>query len=385
MAKRILIAGAISRLPQGGAGNTWAFLQYILGFRRLGFETYYVEFLGPKECIEEDGELGVFATCMNARYFRAVMDHFALGSAMALIELEGPGHIGCLSPAEINKLASDIDLLVNISGQFPLKSLLGKMGRRMYIDLDPGYSQIWQAQYGVDMNLPGHDVYMTVGSNLGKPSCPLPTCGVQWQTTLPPVVLSEWVTRRSPGAAYTTVADWRGYGPVEWGGVWYNQKADEFLRLVELPQRISVPLEICLAIHPDEADRVTLQQNGWSLTSPQIFAATPDSYRDYIWSARGEFTVVKHGYAAGRTGWFSDRSACYLAAGRPVICQDTGIGEYVPTGAGLLTFTDLDSAVDAISRVEQGYAQHAAAASAFAREYLDSDRVLTRLLQLAGI
>jgi hypothetical protein len=167
--------------------------------------------------------------------------------------------------------------------------------------------------------------------------------------------------------------------------VWYKQKADEFLRRVELPRRVSVPLEICLAIHPDEDDRVTLQQNGWSLTSPQVFAATPDSYRDYLWGARGEFTVVKHGYAAGRTGWFSDRSACYLAAGRPVICQDTGIGEYVPTGAGLLTFTDLDSAVDAITRVEQDHARHAAAASAFAREYLDSDRVLTRLLQLAGI
>ncbi len=385
MAKRILISGAISHLPLGGAGNTWAFLQYILGLRRLGFETYYVEFLDPKARIEEAGDSGDFSSCANARYFRAVMDRFALSDSMALVDLHGSGQIGCLSLAEINKLLPDIDLLINISGQFPLKSLLGKVCRRMYIDLDPGYSQIWQAQYGVDMNLPGHDVYVTVGLNLGKPSCPMPTCDIQWQVTLPPVVLSEWTTQNSPGTTYTTVADWRGYGPVEWGGVWYNQKADEFLRLIEFPQRTSVPLEICLAIHPDEADRVTLQQNGWSLSSPQVFAATPDSYRDYIWSARGEFTVVKHGYAAGRTGWFSDRSACYLAAGRPVICQDTGIGEYVSTGAGLLTFTDLDSAVDAMSRVEQGYAQHAAAAAAFAREYLDSDRVLTRLLQLTGI
>lgn len=385
MAKRILISGAISRLPQGGAGNTWAFLQYIMGFRRLGFETYYVEFLNAKECTDDDLAPAVFTASASARYFRAVMDRFALGDTMALLEWEGLGRVGCLSLAEIEKLAPDIDLLVNISGQFPLKSLLRKMRRRMYIDLDPGYTQIWQAQYGVDMNLPGHDVYVTVGLNLGKPSCPMPTCDIQWQPTLPPIVLTEWMTGRSPGAAYTTVADWRGYSQVEWRGVWYNQKADEFRRLIELPQRISVPLEICLAIHPAEADRVTLQQNGWILSSPQVFAATPDSYRDYIWSARGEFTAVKHGYAAGRTGWFSDRSACYLAAGRPVICQDTGIGDYVPTSAGLLTFTDLDSAVDAISRVEQGYSQHAAAASAFAREYLDSDRVLTRLLQLAGI
>jgi hypothetical protein len=114
-------------------------------------------------------------------------------------------------------------------------------------------------------------------------------------------------------------------------------------------------------------------------------AATPDSYREYIFQARGEFTVVKPGYALGRSGWFSDRSASYLAAGRPVIVQDTSIGQYLPTGAGLLTFHDLESAVAAIERVEQDYAQHAAAASAFAREYLDSDRVLSRLLQLAGV
>ena len=166
-------------------------------------------------------ESAVFTTSAHARYFHAVMDRFALGDTMALLEWEGPGRVGCLSLAEIDKLAPDIDLLVNISGKFPLKSLLGKVRRRMYIDLDPGYTQIWQAQYGVDMNLPGHDVYVTVGLNLGKPSCPMPTCDIQWQTTLPPVVLAEWMTRRSPGAAYTTVADWRGYrsGRVAWGVV----------------------------------------------------------------------------------------------------------------------------------------------------------------------
>src|SRR5215207_128139 len=197
MAKRILISGAISRLPQGGAGNTWAFLQYILGFRRLGFETYYVEFLNAKGGIDDDLESAVFTTSAPARYFHAVMNHFALGDTMSLLEWEGPGQVGCLSLAEIDKLAPDIDLLVNISGQFSLKSLLRKVRRRMYIDLDPGYTQIWQAQYGVDMNLPGHDVYVTVGLNLGKPSCPMPTCDIQWQTTLPPIVLAEWTTRRS--------------------------------------------------------------------------------------------------------------------------------------------------------------------------------------------
>jgi hypothetical protein len=259
------------------------------------------------------------------------------------------------------------------------------MRRRIYLDMDPGYSQIWQEQYGFDMNLSDHDVYVTVGLNLGKPDCPLPTCGIDWQSTLPPVVITEWSTVQPPGKGYSTVADWRGFSPVEWGGIWYNQKADEFKRIIDLPHRLAVPLELCLFIHPNETDRIELERHGWQLVSPRVHAATPDTYRDYIFASRGEFTAVKHGYAAGRTGWFSDRSACYLAAGRPVIMQDTGIGAHVPTGTGVLTFTDIDSAAEAINYVESDYSRHAAAAAAFAREFLDSDLVLSRLLQLAGI
>jgi hypothetical protein len=144
-------------------------------------------------------------------------------------------------------------------------------------------------------------------------------------------------------------------------------------------------LEICLFLAPDEPDRIELEQHGWQLASPTLHAATADAYRDYIIGSRGEFTAVKQGYAAGRTGWFSDRSACFLAAGRPVIVQDTGIGKYLPTGTGLLTFTDTDSAAAAIEQVEGDYNRHAAAAAEFAREFLDSNVVLERLLRLAGL
>src|SRR4029453_17528997 len=126
-----------------------------------------------------------------------------------------------------------------------------------------------------------------------------------------------------------------------------------------------VPLEICLAIHDSESDRRRLEANGWRLVSPRQHAATPETYRDYIHRSRAEFTVVKQGYAAGRTGWFSDRSACYLASGRPVVIQDTGIAAYLPPGTGLLTFSDIDSAVDALEQVENDYARHAAAAVSF--------------------
>ncbi len=384
MAKRIMIAGAIAQHPLGGAGNTWAFLQYVLGFRRLGFDTYYVEHIDAQHCIDDAWVPAPFTASANARYFRAVMDRFGLSDHAALIEWEGP-HSAGVPRAEIEQLARHTDLLINGSGRFHLASVLGAVRRRLYLDLDPGFVQIWQEQYAVDMNLPGHDVYVTVGLNLGAPDCPLPTCGIDWKTTLPPVVLGEWTTDAPGGDVYTTVADWRGYSPVEWRGVWYGQKAEEFVRIIDLPRRVAVPLELCLAIHPDEPDYGKLEENRWRLTSPRQHCATPDTYRDYIRGSRGELTVVKHGYAAGRTGWFSDRSACYLAAGRPVIVQDTGIGRYVPTGAGLLTFSDTASAAAALDTVERDYPRHAAAATAFARAHLDADRVLPRLLELAEL
>lgn len=384
MAKRVIVAGAIAHHPLGGAGNTWAFLQYVLGFRRLGFETYYVEHIETKRCIDDDWNPTPFYDSANARYFTSVMSRFGLSGQTALLERQGDGHVG-LTHAEIEALGRDTDLLINMSGRFDMRSVLGAARRRVYLDMDPGFVQIWQEQYGADMNLPGHDLYVTVGLNLGAPDCPLPTCGIRWQTTLPPVVLDEWSASAPPGAAYTTVADWRGYGPVEWRGVWYGQKAEEFVRIIELPRLVAAPLELCLAIHPDEPERARLEEMGWRLVSPREHCATPDTYRDYIAGSRGEFTVVKHGYAAGRTGWFSDRSACYLATGRPVIIQDTGIGKYLPTGSGLLTFSDLDSAAAAVKHVEADYAAHARAAAAFAREHLDSDKVLSRLAQLAGL
>lgn len=382
MAKRVLITGAMAQHPLGGAGYAWLFLQYVLGFRQLGFDTYYAEELTGEACIDDDWKRTDFDASANVRFIRGVIDRFDLGERAAVLEAETDRHIG-LSRRALESLAPDIDLLVNVSGRFHLRSVLAAVRCRLYIDLDPGFTQIWQEQYGVDMNLRGHDAFVTVGLNLGRDDCPLPTCGLRWHPTLPPVVLREWETTEPPGAAYTTVADWRGYSPVEWKGIWYGQKSEEFLRLIELPTRVAVPLEVCMAIHPDEPDLPALLQNRWRLVSPRVHAATMEDYRGYVQRSRGECTPVKHGYAAGVSGWFSDRSVCYLAAGRPVIMQETGVSRHVPTGQGVLTFSDIDGAVAALSTVERDYAKHAAAARGFAREYLDSDKVLSNLWGLA--
>ena len=188
------------------------------------------------------------------------------GDGAALLERDGAGWLG-LSRREVLEWADGADLFVNLSGRFHLRDVMRAARRRVYVDLDPGFTQIWQAQYGVDMNLAGHDAYVTVGLNLGRADCRVPTLGLPWRPLCPPVV------RRPNGApldevgdAYTTVADWRGYAPIEWEGVWYKQKSDEFLRLIELPGRAPCPLEICLAIHPDEPDLPRLRAHGWQLS-----------------------------------------------------------------------------------------------------------------------
>src|SRR6266508_4106217 len=383
MAKRLMISGALGSHPWFG-GHAWAYLNYILGFRRLGLDVLYVEYIGNEHCVDENGKSVPFYTCSNVEYFRRVMDEFCLSGCTTLLEQHGEGHVG-LSHVDLERLAPEIDLLINIGGRPLPQSIHAAVGRRVYVDLDPGYTQIWRERYGAHMNLDGHDLYVTVGLNLGKSDCPLPICGLKWETTLPPVVLDQWSTAQPAGTSYTTVAEWRGFSPIEWRGVWYGQKADEFLRLIDLPRRVAAPLELCLCVYPNEPEPPKLEEHGWHIVQPHHHTATPDSYRDYIVHSRGEFTAVKHTYALGRTGWFSDRSACYLAAGRPVIVQDTGIGAYLPTGTGLLTFTDADSAAEAINHVESDYSQHAAAAEAFAHEFLDSDLVLGRLLRLTGV
>ncbi len=383
MAVRVVVAGAMAQHPVGAGGIMWAFLQYVLGLRELGCDVLYVEHVEPGTCRDEEWRPVPFLESANVRHFNALAARFGLEGSVSLLERGGP-HVG-LSEEEITDWAGAADLFINVSGRFHLWNVLRAARRRLYLDLDPGFTQVWQAQYGADMNLAGHDVHVTVGLNIGRPGCPFPTLGISWHTTVPPVVLSEWRATGPPGVAYTTVADWRGYSPIEWEGTWYGQKAEEFLKIVSLPARVPAPLELCLAIHPEEPDRQTLVDNGWRLSEPRRYAADPDAYRRYVLGSRGEFTVAKHGYVAGHTGWVSDRSVCYLAAGRPVVIQDTGLAAHLDLEAGLLVFDDLDGAAKALRAVEDEYALHAEAARRLAVSRFDSKRVLTRLLDLAGV
>ncbi|MGH7785402.1 MAG: glycosyltransferase, partial [Candidatus Binatia bacterium] len=341
MARRVVVGGAIAHAPIAAAGYTWVFLQWVLGLRRLGCEVLYVEHLEAKDCIDAQWQPAPFAQSENVALFGAVMARCGLTDAAALLERDGAGWVG-RSRRDVGAWAAEADLFINLSGRWHLRDVLDAARRRAYVDLDPGFTQIWQAKYGADMNLAGHDAYFTVGLNVGRPDCRIPTLGLEWQPIPPPVAQAEWQPQGPPGAAYTTVADWRGYAPVEWDGVWYKQKSDEFLRLIDLPAHAAAPLEICLAIHPDEPDLPRLRASGWRLSDPARHARTIDTYRDYVRASRGEFSPAKHGYVVGRTGWLSDRTVCYLAAGRPAIVQDTGLSGHLPLGEGLLVFDDAD-------------------------------------------
>ncbi len=376
----ILIAGMVAADPHQG-GATWAVLQYVLGLARLGHEVVLVDPV-PRAAIRPEG--AALGESENAEYFRRVTEDFGLPHAALL--LAGTQETVGLSYAELGKRARAADLLLNINGLLTDEELLAEMSVRVYVDIDAGFNQLWHATQGIDRGFAGHTHHVTIGLGIGEAWSPVPTCGIEWEKTVQPVVLSEWPI--ADGIRYdalTTVGNWRGYGSFEHDGVFYGQKAHSLRELIELPTRTDEQFVLALAIHPDEKkDLDALARYGWGLVDPATVASTPAAYRDFVQGSKAEFGLVKQGCVAAPCGWFSDRSACYLASGRPVIAQETGFSRFLPTGEGLFAFSTEDEALTAIDELRSDYERHAAAARAIAEEHLDSDRVLTKLLEGVG-
>jgi hypothetical protein len=371
----VVFSGMLAGDPHQG-GATWAVLQYLLGFRRLGHDVLFVEPVKPTA--------RPLAGSASASYFHEVAAAFGLTDSAALLVHGNRETVG-LPYATLARRARTADVLVNVSGMLADPDLTGPIPTRVYLDLDPAFVQLWHAQ-GIDMRFAGHTHFVTVGRRIGRPDCPVPTGGVSWLSTLQPVVLAEWpVGTDVVYDGLTTVANWRGYGSVEHGGVFYGQKAHSFRQLIELPTRTPVQFQPAIGIHPDETrDLAALKANGWQLLDPAAVAGTPGAYRRFVRGSWGEFGVAKSGYVASRCGWFSDRSACYLAAGRPVIAQDTGFGDALPVGEGLFAFRSADDALAALDAVRSDYPRHARAARRLAEESFDSDLVLARFLRQVG-
>lgn len=373
----VLVSGMVAGVP-GQGGATWAVLQYLLGLRRLGHRVTLVEPVSaPTGASLADSE--------TATYCHAVMKAVGLGDDWALLEAGSDRTVG-LEYDELLRRARGADLLLNVSGMLTDAAILEAVPMRAYLDLDPAFNQLWHDAEGIDMRFDGHTQFVTVGLALGADSCPVPTGGRHWIPTLPPVVLEEWaVVDEVRWPAFTTVANLRGYGSIDHGGVHYGQKVHSLRQVWGLPGRTAEAFVLAMAVHPGEhEDMRLLRTNGWQLVDPETVAGTPDDYRAFVQGSMAEFGLAKSGYVVSRCGWFSDRSACYLASGRPVVAQDTGFPTYVPTGEGLLSFTGIDDAVEAVESVSGDYERHRRAARELAVEHFDSDRVLVRLLERLG-
>jgi len=377
----ILFAGMIAA-DAGHGGATWAVLQYLLGFRRLGHDVYFVEPVPAAKLAPEGVALPLTTT---AAYFQQVVASFGFSSSAALLVQGTTDTIG-LTHAELVSVARRADVLVNISGMLTDPALLEGIGRRVYLDLDPGFNQAWHVEAGIDMRFDLHTHFATVGLAIGRAECLVPLCDRRWITTCPPVVLGEWpYARRLARNAFTTVANWRSYGSLQFEGLFLGQKAHALRPLMELPQTTTTRFELALTIHETEPDLVALRRAGWGLVDPNEAAGTPRRYRRFIRGSLAEFGIAKSGYAAVRSGWFSDRSACYLASGRPVLAQRTGFDHVLPTGEGLLSFETADDVLSGVEAIATNYPRHRAAARAIAEQHFDSDRVLTRLLDAVGV
>jgi hypothetical protein len=364
----VVLSGMVAGTPRQG-GASWAVLQYVAGLEELGHRVRLVEPV-PAGAIKPDGEV--------AAYFRSLR---LLDGRAALLVEGGTETLG-IPYGELLEFARGADLLLNVSGMLRDERLLEAVPVRAFVDLDPGFNQVWQAT-GTEMGFDLHTHFVTVGGRIGEGDCPIPTLGRGWIPTLPPVALEHWpVAPSRESGSFTTIGHWRSYGSLEHGGIRYGQRAHSLRPLFDLPRRTGASFELALGIHPDEVeDLEALRENGWVLVDPERAAGSPESYAAFIRGSRAELGVAKSGYVASRSGWFSDRSACYLASGRPVVAQDTGFAELLPTGEGLLTFATVEEAAAGVEEVEGSWQRHARAARELAEEHLDARTVLSRLIE----
>ena len=370
MSGAVVVAGAVARRIDCG-GHVWALLQWVLGFQKLGWSVVFLDRLDPAPGLRDSAEVERFVSTMES---------FGLSHAFSLDVGPGEQPVGLSRAAVIEKVA-DADLLLNVMGYLEDPELLARARRRVFVDIDPGFGQMWRALGLCDV-FRGHDAFVTVGTRVGRDDCRVPTCGLTWIPTLPPVVIDRWPASAEPGTRFTSVGSWRGpWGPVEYDGRRYGLRVHEFRRFAAMPRESGLDFEIALDIDPeDNADVLRLADGGWRVSDPRSVSATPQDYRGYVQGSFAEFEIAKEMYVQARTGWVSDRTACYLASGRPAIVQGTGLDSSIDTGVGLLTFSTPHEAMSAARSVHGDWHRHSRAARAIAEAHFDSDRVLSKVV-----
>jgi glycosyltransferase involved in cell wall biosynthesis len=377
--KTLLVVSDLAEPASIGRGGLSMYvLQWLHGLERLGHRVVFLEFLKKNPV-----EFREFAV----RYFRDTVTKWWHPERSALMLASSGTSLFGLEADEVARAARVASAVITIAAPYRRDPypFLEDVRPRILVDQDPGYTHIW-ADGGDPRDIFGeHDYYFTVGSNIGTAKCSVQTLNIRWQPTWNPVVLDWWSASKAiTRDRFTTIADWRSYGYLEFAGQTLGPKAEEFRRFIDLPKSADESLEIALEIDPQDEDLAYLRDHGWRIESPQV-VTSPDCYRDYLESSCGEFSCVKGGYAGTCCGWFSDRSACYLAAGRPVVLQATGFEDLLPIGKGLFAVRTVAEAAEAMKAIRRDYPHHSAAARAIAHEHFDSDRVVRRLLAAVGI
>jgi hypothetical protein len=380
---RIVVLGIAAQYPL--AGVTWQAIHYLVGLRALGCDVYYVEDSGAPPYDPASGGIGVTADA-NVAFLADVMRRFDFGDRWAYWDALTDRWHG-RDAANVRALHRSADAIFNLCGATKLRDEHRQGAKLCYVETDPVYEQMRVANGEADSMgfLGSHDVLFTYGELLGTPSCRVPVEHFTWIPTRPPVVPALW-RPGGEGRAFTSIATWenKGKNVAFRGETYYWSKHLNFLAMIDIPRASGERFE--LAMDPgDPAVRARLAAHGWTLVDPRPISADVDAYRTYVEASRGEFTVAKDIYVRPRSGWFSDRSVCFLAAGKPVITQETGFSELVPSGEGLLAFSTLEEAVAATHVVAADWPRHARAARALAEEYFAADKVIGAMLDAAGL
>ena len=378
---RILVLGYLVRGPLGGIA--WHYLQYVVGLSRLGHDVFFFEdsddypsCYDPIRNVTDDDP--TYGLAFVARAF----ERLAMGQRWTYYDAHRSRWVGPAATSAL-KLCDSADVVLNISGVNPLRPWMANIPARVLIDTDPGFTQIRHlTDPAARARANQHTAFLTFGENIGQPGCAVPTDGFPWVPTRQPVVLDTWkLACGSRHRPLTTVMQWDSYRSEGHEGVRYGMKADSFGPYLGLPARTGEVFTIALG--GTRAIQESLTDHGWTIVDSRLPTADPWTYQDFIAQSKAEFSVAKHGYVVGRTGWFSERSATYLASGRPVVVQDTGFTRWLHNDGGVLAFTNLEEAVEQLDTLNRSYERQCAAARDVAHEYFDSDKVLSDLLRIA--
>jgi hypothetical protein len=381
---RIVVTGLVGQYAFGGVA--WDYLQYVEGFRQLGHDVYYLEDteMWPYDPIQNT----VSANCTyNVNYLSGVMEKLGLADRWIYRSAPDASYHGQAEEAA-KEICATADLYLNVSGCGWLRPEYLAIPCKVFLDSDPMFTQVALVSGKQDVidRLRAHDKHFTFAENIGAADCLIPPAGFDWIPTRQPVVLDWWETPTEPPRdVFTTVMNWVSYKSCEYNDETWGQKDVEFLKFVDLPNRTTQKFEIAMGMGPGmKRPTEMLQQKGWQIIEPAEHLPDPWTYREYLRHSKSEWSVAKEGYVKSRSGWFSCRSACYLALGRPCVLQDTGWSHVYPTGNGLFAYETMDEALTGIAAINHDYAAHSRAARQLAGQMFDARKVLTDLITKAG-